>query len=196
MQCYWLTALIFLTAVPLADFTAPLVQWDDMRVKHTWHTIPTNWESLGHPSADLTIDLYIALKPKQESALVDALYEVSDPRQPRHARLTTLPPALYSRVPLLLFRYRKFLSKEHVAELVRPYPEALELIHAWLVHHGVQSSSISMTHGGAWLTVTARNRAIDRIRRERTLAEKARQLEVPGAAVAPPTAAPLSPGAA
>jgi RNA polymerase sigma-70 factor (ECF subfamily) len=30
---------------------------------------------------------------------------------------------------------------------------------------------------GAWLTVTARNRAIDRIRRERTLARKARQLE-------------------
>jgi RNA polymerase sigma-70 factor (ECF subfamily) len=34
---------------------------------------------------------------------------------------------------------------------------------------------------GAWLTVTARNRAIDRIRRQRTLAEKARQLEVPEA---------------
>jgi RNA polymerase sigma factor (sigma-70 family) len=34
---------------------------------------------------------------------------------------------------------------------------------------------------GAWLTVTARNRAIDRIRRERTLGEKARQLEVPEA---------------
>ncbi len=32
---------------------------------------------------------------------------------------------------------------------------------------------------GAWLTITARNRAIDRIRREQTLAEKARQLEVP-----------------
>ena len=32
---------------------------------------------------------------------------------------------------------------------------------------------------GAWLTITARNRAIDRIRRERTLAEKARQLEMP-----------------
>ena len=32
---------------------------------------------------------------------------------------------------------------------------------------------------GAWLTVTARNRAIDRIRRERTRAEKAWQLEVP-----------------
>ena len=32
---------------------------------------------------------------------------------------------------------------------------------------------------GAWLTITARNRAIDRIRRERTLAEKTRLLEAP-----------------
>ena len=32
---------------------------------------------------------------------------------------------------------------------------------------------------GAWLISTARNRAIDRIRRNRTLAEKTRQLEVP-----------------
>ncbi|HUZ28577.1 MAG TPA: sigma-70 family RNA polymerase sigma factor [Solirubrobacteraceae bacterium] len=32
---------------------------------------------------------------------------------------------------------------------------------------------------GAWLTVTARNRAIDRVRRERRLAEKTRLLEVP-----------------
>ena len=32
---------------------------------------------------------------------------------------------------------------------------------------------------GAWLTITARNRAIDRIRRERTLAEKTRRLEMP-----------------
>jgi RNA polymerase sigma-70 factor, ECF subfamily len=34
---------------------------------------------------------------------------------------------------------------------------------------------------GAWLTVTARNRAIDRLRRDRTLAEKTRLLEVPEA---------------
>jgi RNA polymerase sigma-70 factor, ECF subfamily len=32
---------------------------------------------------------------------------------------------------------------------------------------------------GAWLTVTARNRAIDRLRRDRTLAEKTRLLQVP-----------------
>jgi RNA polymerase sigma-70 factor (ECF subfamily) len=34
---------------------------------------------------------------------------------------------------------------------------------------------------GAWLTVTARNRAIDRLRRDRTLAAKTRLLEVPEA---------------
>jgi RNA polymerase sigma-70 factor, ECF subfamily len=34
---------------------------------------------------------------------------------------------------------------------------------------------------GAWLTVTARNRAIDRLRRDRTLAEKTRLLEMPEA---------------
>jgi RNA polymerase sigma-70 factor (ECF subfamily) len=34
---------------------------------------------------------------------------------------------------------------------------------------------------GAWLTITARNRAIDRIRRDRTLAEKTRLLEPPDA---------------
>ena len=34
---------------------------------------------------------------------------------------------------------------------------------------------------GAWLTITARNRAIDRLRRERTLADKTRLLEVPEA---------------
>ena len=34
---------------------------------------------------------------------------------------------------------------------------------------------------GAWLVTTARNRAIDRLRRERTLAAKTRLLEVPEA---------------
>jgi RNA polymerase sigma-70 factor (ECF subfamily) len=38
-------------------------------------------------------------------------------------------------------------------------------------------------HPGAWLVVTARNRAIDRIRRERTLAEKSRLLEFEEATV-------------
>ena len=53
---------------------------------------------------------------------------------------------------------------------------------------------------GAWLTVTARNWAIDRIRRDRTLREKARQLEVPeagrGAATARSGGVSIATGAA
>ncbi|KAH9168457.1 subtilisin-like protein [Lactarius sanguifluus] len=104
-----------------------------MRVKHTWSAVPVNWETLGCPSAGTTIDLYIALNPHQESALIDALYEVSDPKHPR---------------------YGAHLSKEEVAELVKPHPDTLELVISWLAHHGVRTSSISTTHGGAWLTVS------------------------------------------
>ncbi|KAH9160039.1 hypothetical protein EDB89DRAFT_2041986, partial [Lactarius sanguifluus] len=46
------------------------------------------------------------------------------------------------------------LSKEQVAELVRPHSDTLELVTSWLAHHGVRSSSISTTHGSAWLMVS------------------------------------------
>ena len=54
---------------------------------------------------------------------------------------------------LLRFRYGAHLSKEQVAELVAPHPDTLGLVTSWLEYSGV-SSSISMTHGGGWLTVT------------------------------------------
>ncbi len=56
-------------------------------------------------------------------------------------------------MPLLRCRYGAHPSKEEVAKLVAPHPDTLKLVHSWLAHHGVQSSSISMTHGGNWLTV-------------------------------------------
>ncbi|KAH9029799.1 subtilisin-like protein [Lactarius deliciosus] len=133
MRYHWLYVLSFLTTTPLADFATPLTPWDNKRVKHTWSAVPANWETLGCPSAGTTIDLYIALNPHQENALIDALYEVSDPKHPR---------------------YGAYLSKEQVAELVRPHPDTLELVTSWLAHHGVRPSSISTTHGGAWLTVS------------------------------------------
>ncbi|KAF8258634.1 subtilisin-like protein [Lactarius quietus] len=48
--------------------------WDDMHIKHTWDAVPENWESLGCPPSKTTIDLYVALKPERENALIDALY--------------------------------------------------------------------------------------------------------------------------
>jgi hypothetical protein len=91
---YWPSVLFILTAVPLADFATPVVPWDDMRVKHTWNTVPVDWDSLGHPAAGATINLYLALEPDRENALIDALSEVSNPKHPRHVVLTTPPLAL------------------------------------------------------------------------------------------------------
>ncbi|KAH9025380.1 subtilisin-like protein [Lactarius pseudohatsudake] len=132
MRYHWLYALSFLTATPLADVATPPAPWGDMRVKHAWSSVPANWETLGCPPAGTTIDLYIALNPHHDNALIDALFEVSDPKHPR---------------------YGAHLSKEQVAELVRPHPDTLELVTSWLAHHSVRPSSISTTHGGAWLTV-------------------------------------------
>ncbi|KAH9179049.1 subtilisin-like protein [Lactarius sanguifluus] len=108
--------------------------WDDMHTKHSWNVIPKNWMALGRPPSGTTIDLYIALKPQRENALVDALYEVSEPGHPR---------------------YRAYLTKDQVTDLVAPHSETLELVNSWLEHHGISSSSISMTHGGNTLMLKA-----------------------------------------
>ncbi|KAH9011974.1 subtilisin-like protein [Lactarius deliciosus] len=108
--------------------------WDDLRPKHTWNSVPENWQNLGHPPADTTIDLHIALKAKNENVLIDALIEVSSPGHPRHGA---------------------HLSREEVAALVAPPSDVLELANAWLEHHDVHPSTISTKHGGSWLTLTA-----------------------------------------
>ncbi|KAF8267660.1 peptidase S8/S53 domain-containing protein [Lactarius quietus] len=130
-----LFVLSFLAAMPLANFTSPLVPpWDDIHVKHTWIDVPPNWETLGTPSSNATIDLHIALVPQFENALIDALYEVSTPGHPR---------------------YGAHLTKEQVAQLVAPHSDTLQLINSWLEHHHISPLVVSMTHGGSWLTVTA-----------------------------------------
>ncbi|KAH9021313.1 subtilisin-like protein [Lactarius pseudohatsudake] len=127
--------LFVLTTGLLGGFTKHLSpSWDDMHIKHSWNAVPKNWESLGRPPSGTTIDLYIALKPQRENAVVDALYEVSEPGHPR---------------------YRAYLTKEQVADLVAPRPETLELVNSWLEHHGISSSSISMTHGRNTLILKA-----------------------------------------
>ena len=59
---------------------------------------------------------------------------------------------LHSRAPLR-FRYGAYHSKEHVADLVGPPADTLDLVHTWLIHHGIRPS-ISTSYGGCWLTVT------------------------------------------
>ncbi|KAI9436568.1 Pro-kumamolisin, activation domain-containing protein [Lactarius indigo] len=134
MRYHQLSLLYVLAVGPLANFARSLAPpWDDIRVKHTWDSVPLNWETLGPPPAGTTIDLHISLKAHHENGLIDALYEVSDPRSPK---------------------YGAHLSKEQVAQLVAPRADTVELINSWLEHHDVPPSSISTTHDGSWLTLT------------------------------------------
>ncbi|KAF8273325.1 peptidase S8/S53 domain-containing protein [Lactarius quietus] len=143
MRYYQLSVLYVIATASLTNLAIPPVShWDDIRVKHTWDTVPSNWESLGPPFFNTTIDLHIALQPQHQNALIDALYEVSTPGNPKHV-ITNTPP------------YGAHLSKEQVAQLVAPHRDTLDLVNSWLKYHGIPSSSISVSHGGGWLTVAA-----------------------------------------
>ncbi|KAH9035172.1 subtilisin-like protein [Lactarius deliciosus] len=130
MRLYPLSVL-FIVAIRLRGLVT-FARWDDVTAKHTWNSVPENWQILGHPPAGTTIEIHIALKAKNENALIDALYQVSSPGHPKHGA---------------------HLSREEVAELVAPPSDVLELVNAWLGHHGVPPSAISTRHGGSWLTV-------------------------------------------
>ena len=156
MHYHRLSVISVLSTALLACLGAPLEpRWDDMLVKHTWDDVPSKWESLGSPAGNTTIDLHFALKPHRENALVDALFDVSDPRRSTHVLLTAHSSARACThvVTLSIFRYGAHLSREQVAQLVAPHPDTFRLVKSWLQHHGL-SSSISMTHGGGWMTVT------------------------------------------
>ncbi|KAF8258871.1 hypothetical protein EI94DRAFT_1753229 [Lactarius quietus] len=110
MRARQLYVLSPLAAMSFANFTTPLVSpWDDIHVKHTWSSVPPNWETLGSSPSNTTIDLHIALVAQYENALIDALYEVSIPGNPK---------------------YDAHLSKEQVAQLVVPDPNTLRLVNS------------------------------------------------------------------
>ena len=102
MHYHWLPVLSILATATLGSLVTSLpTLWDDVLVKHTWNVTPANWESLGRPPVGTTINIYIALKPNHEDALIDALNEVSTPGHPKHVSITpALTPALT--LPLLV----------------------------------------------------------------------------------------------
>ena len=110
MLCHWLFSLFFLITVLLVDFATHVattaIHWDEMLVKNTWNTVPANWESFGNTTAGSMVNLHIALKPDREGALIDTLYEVSDPENPRQSLITTPPltPLLTCVAPFQIWR--------------------------------------------------------------------------------------------
>ena len=95
---HWLFtfSLCFLIATLLVDFTTAAEHWDEMLVKHSWNAVPAHWESLGNTTAGAIIELHIALKSDRENALINALFEVSDPEHQRHVLTTPLLAPLFT----------------------------------------------------------------------------------------------------
>ena len=91
MRYFRLSVLLVLAAAllinPAALLRVPSSQ-EDMVIKHKWDVIPDNWLSLGPPPDDSTIDLHIALQPNEKNALIDVLYEVSQPGHPKQVFIT------------------------------------------------------------------------------------------------------------
>jgi tripeptidyl-peptidase-1 len=92
---HWFCALAFLAAVrvPVGLAAAIVPRWDDVRVKHSWGSIPARWELYGRPPAGATIDLHVVLKPYRDNALIDTLYEVSDPNHPKYVTSPSSSPS-------------------------------------------------------------------------------------------------------
>ncbi|KAF8268691.1 peptidase S8/S53 domain-containing protein [Lactarius quietus] len=71
-----LSVLFALAAALLGGVATPLFpNWNNLHTKHKWNAVPGKWDSIGRPPMGTTIDLRIALKPQNENALLDALYE-------------------------------------------------------------------------------------------------------------------------
>jgi hypothetical protein len=84
--------VLFIFAIrSLCSLATPFASpWDDVHSKHTWNSVPEDWQNLGYPAADTTVDLHVALKAQGESTLIDALYEVSSPGHPKCVLSTSL----------------------------------------------------------------------------------------------------------
>lgn len=117
-----LSILVVGSTIPLATTLPP--HWGVMRVKHAWNTVPEDWVCLGHPPAEASIDLHIALKSQHENALTDALYEVITPGHPKYVfhYFACRGTHVYHS------RYGEHLSKEQIAKLVAPHADTLELV--------------------------------------------------------------------
>lgn len=100
-------------------------------VKESIHP-PPGWVKHSPASPDHILRLRIALPQPQFHVLEQHLMEISDPDHER---------------------YGKYLSKDQVDDLVRPYDESLDLVTEWLEKWGIYEEDISRSAAKDWVTV-------------------------------------------
>ncbi|KAF7983704.1 hypothetical protein HWV62_19635 [Athelia sp. TMB] len=127
----WSTFLV-LALAQLSVANPVSKRWDDLSIRHAWSEVPKGWELQGPAPGDHTMSLRIGLKQDKIDELIATLYEVSDPA---HSK------------------YGKHLSVEEVNALTAPHPDTLDLVHAWLEHHEVDTSAALRTGANDWITI-------------------------------------------
>jgi len=106
-------------------------EWNVTSVKESVHP-PPGWVKYAFAAPDHVLRLRIALPQPQFHILEQHLMEISDPNHER---------------------YGKYLSKDQVDDLVRPYDQSLDLVTQWLESWGIYEKDISRSAAKDWVTI-------------------------------------------
>ncbi|GAA99274.1 uncharacterized protein L969DRAFT_47709 [Mixia osmundae IAM 14324] len=105
----------------------------DYKVQHELPDVPRHWLKTVEAPADHTITLHFGLKQKDAAGLEADLLEISDPLNPR---------------------YGQHLTKQGVADYVRPKQNTLDAVHDFLGEHGLQRNALKHSASEDWITLT------------------------------------------
>jgi len=94
------------------------------------HPVPRVWTAVGPADKSETINLQIGLKQSNEGAIERHLLEISNPDHKR---------------------YGQHLSADQVADIVRPAADSKNLVHQWLVEHGI--NEIGYSPANDWISI-------------------------------------------
>lgn len=91
--------------------------------------VPRGWERRGDAPANHSVPLTIALKPKNENAILEQLEQISNPASDR---------------------YGHYLSREELLELLEPSEESRQAVHKWLSDNQVTThgNQLEENHSG------------------------------------------------
>jgi tripeptidyl-peptidase-1 len=91
---------------------------------------PRGWVRRGDVPAGTTIPLSFALKQRGAAELEAALLAVSDPASAR---------------------YGQHLTRDDVAALLAPAPEAQQAVRRWMASHGIEEDVEARSYAGDWI---------------------------------------------
>ncbi|KAI0718420.1 subtilisin-like protein [Cerioporus squamosus] len=124
------TSLVFATPLSKSSPKSNYKLSRDLLVHETRDVLPLGFSLAGPAAPHTTLNLRVALTQSNPDAIVDALYQVSDPSSDK---------------------YGQHLSKSEVEQLVAPSADSVSAVNAWLQEHGLSATPLSPS--GDWLEI-------------------------------------------